>query len=338
MFKKLAAASVLVIFLLSAVAQATPSPAPKGVVVTTPGISVAQAKAYATSHDKWLLSDFLDHARPGDDEDSILRQKLDRAQRAWLGGRIEEARSEFRGLSELALKADWKAQERDVIQTSLLRLAQIAESSSERSSWLESAARLYADVEPNTSLFPPPLLNEYQATLKRLESGATDVDLRDEFPDFRYVLIDGRKFEIALQPRARILSGTHRFTGYSDSHEAVTEFMTAAQLRVMRLSPPPLTEGLCSTSRLRSRVSVPGRVDVEIYSGPDCPPVLNAFPERLSVRGGDLRLPEMPADSTQASKKTWLWIVGGALLAGAAYAVATQTFNSSAEATHRSGF
>ena len=89
------------------------SPAVRGVVVTAPGVNTAEAKAFATTQDKLLLSDFLELSRPGEDFDRQLTQRLEKAQRAWLSGDSESARSEFRALTELSLKADWRNAQRE---------------------------------------------------------------------------------------------------------------------------------------------------------------------------------------------------------------------------------
>lgn len=340
--------SKLVVLLLCGahLAQAASLPAAvKGVVVTTPGQPMPEAHAFATRKDKLLLADYLEAIRPGADHDRMLRTKLERAQRSWLSGDIEAARADFRALTELALKADWKNDQREVIQAAFLRMAQSSESGTEREGWLESAARLYGDIAPDASLFPPPLMNQYDAVKTRTTT--VSLDLADVVPDFRYVLIDGRKVDLALDSRVSLSGGLHRLTALSDSHESVTEFMTAAQLRVLRLSPPPLSEGLCENARLRSRSILPSGVDVEIYSGPACAPkIMSALDDARLVTaprapfapsGTSLATSPGGASSEPATKdRTWIYIVGGALLAGAAYALANQ--QSPSGPTHRSGF
>lgn len=312
-------------------------PAVRGVVVVSPGVPLSDAKAYALQHDRYLLSDYLEATRPGEDHDQMLRAKLERAQRAWLGGDIENARAEFRAITELGLKADWRNSQREVIQTAYLRLAQTSESGTEREGWLESAVRLYGDLAPNASLFPPPLLGELDATKKRMALNTTEIEIADVFSDFRYVLVDGRKVDIALEPRIRLTTGLHRFTALSDSHEAVTEFLSAAQLRVLRLSPPALTTGRCHEAALRSEISRPAPVDVEIYSGAACPSKISSLlqPHRLLTSERGLSIPEAPEAK---ENRTWIWIVGAALIAGAGYALATQNHSDSPQATHHSGF
>jgi hypothetical protein len=335
----------------SALARAAELPtAMKGVIVTTPGLVAADARAYALKQDKLLLSDYLEISRPGDENDQMIRQKLERAQRAWLGGDIETARTEFRSLTELSLKADWRTTQREVLQMAFLRLAQSSESGTEREGWLESAARLYTDISPKASLFPPPLLNEYEATRKRLAESAIEIDLRDVFPDFRYVLIDGRKVVVALETRVRITSGLHRMTALSDSHEAVTEFLTGAQMRVLKLSPPALTEGRCESAAFRSRTEFPSAVSVEIYSGSGCSAKIADLlgPSRFisgahsassaSSLGSSVGESEFSGLPQAASHDhTWIWVVGAAVLAGAGYALASH-HDSSPEPTHKSGF
>ncbi len=319
-------------------------PAVRGVVVTAPGVNSAEAKAFATTQDKLLLSDFLESSRPGEDYDRQLTQRLEKAQRAWLSGESENARAEFRALTELSLKADWRNAQREVLQTAYLRLAQSSDSGTERESWLDSAARLFMDLSPNPGLFPPPLLAEYEASKKRIEATAVDIDLRDVFPDFRYLIVDGRKRELATESRLRLSKGLHRLTAYSDSHEPVTEFLTAAQLRVLRLSPPVLTEGSCTGARLRSRAELPSSLEIEIYSGPGCSSTIGSVLQAsrlVSEPSLANNFAKMSANSNESPRagsnsKTWLWVVGGAVIAAAGYAVASHA--SSPEPIHTNGF
>ncbi len=314
-------------------------PAVRGVVVVTPGQSLTEAKTYATAHDKLLLSDYLETTRPGDDHDRQLKSKLERAQRAWLGGDREAARAEFRSLTEMSLKADWRNAEREVLQAADLRLAQMSDSGTEREGWLESAARLYGDLAPNAALYPPPLLAEYETIRKRLLATAVEIDLRDVFPDFKFVIVDGRKIELANEYRLAIMPGIHRLTAYSDSHETVTEFLTGSQLRVLRLSPPTLTEGVCETAKMRTRTDLPSSLNVEIYSGSNCPhDISNLLHSSQFISDPQLAMSEgASAPSTLSNKRTWLWIIGGALIAGAGYALATH-HDASTEAVHRTSF
>lgn len=335
----------LMTLLIAAHAKAASVPdGVKGVIVATPGIDLSEAKAYATAHDKLLLSDYLELTRPGEEHDQQLRQKLERAQRAWLGGDIEIARTEFRALTELALKADWRKSQREAIQMAYLRLAQSAESGTEREGWLEAAARLYGDLEPNATFYPPPLLNDYNETVKRLDISATEVDLRDAFPDFRYVLIDGRKVEPATESRVRLKAGLHRFTALSDAFEATTEFLTPAQLRVLRLSPPALTEGACEEAALKSKSTMP---TAEVYAGNKCPMRVDGLLKTsrfLSAPKLDAEIAkEIPdAPRAESNNHTWLWIVGAAVVAGAGYAIAQHASASqqggAPEAIHHASF
>ncbi len=337
MWNKVLLSGALFIFALGA--TASEMPAVRGVVVVTPGQNLAEAHAYAVTHDKLLLSEYLESTRPGEEHVRQLKQRLEKAQRAWLSGDTETARSEFRALTEMSLKADWRDAQREVLQTAYLRLAQMAASGTERESWLEPAARLYDDVAVNTSLYPPPLVAEYQATRMRLSTQATEIELRDAFPDFKFAIIDGRKIEITLESRLSLAPGIHRLTAYSDSHGAVTEFLTASQLRVLRLSPPVLTEGVCESAKLRLPNELPTSLNVEIYSGADCPHDLSMVLRQSQFisepRFASSQMPNAP--STVSNRRTWFWVIGGALIAGAGYALATR-HDSSPEPAHRSGF
>jgi hypothetical protein len=308
-------------------------------VVAIPGIGSAEIKAYATSKDKLTLSEHLEVSRPGADRSAELKNRFQKAQRQWLAGNTEAARSEFRALTELSQKADWRDPQREVLQASYLRLAQSASSGTEKSSWLEAAVRFFADLDPNPALFPPPLIEEFRAAKHRLLDDAPEFEPWEVFPESRYVLIDGRKIETKERKPIRLAPGVHRVTALSDTHVAITEFLTASQLRLFRASPVSLVEGSCGTARLKSDLTQ--LRDAEIYSGASCTgdsaKPLELKPQYLASNGLPLTATQRPAQVE--GKKTWYWVLGGAIIAGAGYALVREMNKEKGpETVHRSGF
>ncbi|RYZ79349.1 MAG: hypothetical protein EOP06_27380 [Proteobacteria bacterium] len=327
-------ASALISLTLASAQAASP-------VVAVPGVSLAEIKAYATSRDRLPLSEYLEAARPGSDRERELKTRFQRAQKFWLSGDTDEARAEFRGLTELSLKADWKTPQREVLQAAHLRLAQTSASGTEKNSWLESAVRYFGDLPPDLSLFPPPLIEDFNETKHRLLDGAVEFEAWEVFPDSRFVIVDGRKISTTDRRAIPLAAGLHRVTALSDTHVAITEFLTVNQLRLFRASPAALIEGSCATAKLK--VDLPEVGFPELYSGQKCPASVASLqlkPQFLTGVGqSDLTQLAGEVPKASVTKKTWLWIAGGLLVSGAGYALARELSKEKPpETVHRSGF
>lgn len=328
------------LFLITAILVTTPGAAlamQSRYVIGTPGVAPAELKAFATSKEAIPFSEYQEAARPGVEFESELSAKFARAQRTWLAGQTDSARSEFRSLTELVQKADWRDPQREVLLTSFLRLAQSTLSGTEKTSWLDSAAKYFSDLNPQPKLFPPPLIEEFEAAKVRALESAVSIEPWTVFPEFRFVLIDGRKIEVASRKAILLPSGTHRITALSDTHVGFTEFLTANQLRLFRTKPIAMAEGSCSNARITQRSSF--ATDPILFVGSDCaggPQQLELKPQLLNAH----LMSELGSKpQTASSKKTWLWIVGGAVIAGAGYALARELNRDKApDQIHRSGF
>ncbi len=306
------------------------------VVVGAVGATPADLKAFATSKDTLPYSEYLDATRPGRDFESDLKARFTRAQKAWLSGNADSARAEFQALTELTLKADWRTPQREVLLTSYLRLAQSSLSGIEKTNWIEGAVRYFSDLEPHPSLFPPPLIEEFTAIRSRSLASASALELWTVFPEARFVLIDGRRIEIANHAAVRLPNGTHRVTALSDTHATFTEFLTPNQLLLFRAKPIALTEGTCSSARLLPNQTLPGKT--LLFAGRDCPASTEQLDLRPQLLSSQLMNELKQPATVKAKNRTWIWVVGGALLAGAGYAIAREMNRDKSDQIQRSGF
>lgn len=306
------------------------------VVVGAVGVSASDLKAFATSKEALPYSEYLEANRPGLEFDAELKSRFARAQKAWLSGQTEDARTSFRALTELVLKADWRLPQREVLLTSFMRLAQSSLSGTEKTSWIESAVKSFSDLEPLESLFPPPLIEEFRAARIRMLENAASVEPWVVFPEARFVLIDGRKIETTQRKPIILPAGVHRVTALSDTHGSFTEFLTPNQLRLFRAKPMALSEGSCARARIQSSQTL--SLNPILFVGAHCdsgPQQLELKPQLLSTQMmGDLHQPKVATKN-----RTWIWVVGGAVLAGAGYAIARElNKDKSSDQVHRSGF
>ncbi len=293
-----------------------------------PDVSDADFSKYVEAHGRRSLSEDFDANRPGTDFEERLRSKLETAQRAWLGSSPEKARTAFVELAELARRADWKDPQREVILYAHLRLAQSAVSPIERVEWLESAARLTPDLEPDSSLFPPPLLRELKELRATIATRSLPLALHDVFPGFKFVLVDGRKIDLASKATTRISPGVHRITALSDRHMPVTEELTAAQLGVFRVNGRPFAESCASPL-----VSLEDGTRIEVLNGQNCKP-----PSSSVAKVPDADWTKVSQEVSARPRRDWLWIGLAAVGTALAISVARDRQKGETTAVHREGF
>ena len=99
------------------------------------------------------------------DVDHLL-DVFERAQMAYLNNPLDEAKTLFENVVQLAHQSDWKNSQRELLFSAFLRLAQFESTEEGRKHYLKRAIALDHEMEPNTSLFPPPLVEEFK-TIRR---------------------------------------------------------------------------------------------------------------------------------------------------------------------------
>jgi len=297
-------------------------------VVAGPDVTDRELRDYVETHDRKTLSETLDTLRPGAAREELLRSRLERAQRAWLNGSVDQAKTSFTEIAEAAYSADWKDSQREAIMYAFLRLAQSCDSPLEKASWLERANRFAPDLEPDASLFPPPLLASFKEARAKISIQSTPISFKDAFPGFRTVLIDGRKVDVESSAVARVPPGTHRITALDDRFAPITETLTAAQLGVFRV------KGTLLATACESRVADVNGIGVEVFDGERCPSSKALVPQMPAPDFANV-----PTEVSERPKRNWLLIGAVALGAAAVYAIAHQPKSAGEPTpTHREGF
>jgi hypothetical protein len=318
------------------------------------GVSRDDLVAFATAHARVTLSDFLDVSRPGIENDDRLKRLIERAQTAWLSKSVEQARLAFHEITRLSLEADWRESQREVLHYSHLRMAQMANLPTEREEWLNKAATLFPDIKPDSSLFPPPLISEYEAKLKAVQMSTVEVEPARSFPQYRYILVNGRRFEITDGLRIALNSGIYRITAYSDSLPPISEPLSASQLDMFQANPQAIARGSCE---MPESARLPSGLGTEVtFLFPDgCLKSLSAagwqkesaIPSALDLKpaphksdAGQLPFGDPTEKVASDSRHSWMLVAGAALAAGVVAAIAESNHQSSgsAQTVHRSGF
>jgi len=299
-------------------------------LIRGPGVSQETLEALAEAQGRTLLSDYFDLQRPSDDASQKITRWVERAQAAWLSGTIEAARSVFKDIAGLSLEADWREPQREAIQYAMLRLAQSAATATEKADWLERAITAFPDLHPDTDSFPPPLMEAFNSTRARILALATIFRPQEHFPDFRYLLINGKKFVLSHDLKIRLPKGRFRVTVLSDAYGSLSEIMTSSQLMVFRLALPPLAGGTCSDP---TSAEIPKDIrGLTIVYSSDClrtrtrqgwlardassvETKLAPFPRSLE----DPFSANDPRPEISSRKKTWIWAGLSVLAIGAGY-------------------
>ncbi len=212
------------------------------------------------------VSHLIEHS-PEQDQSKLLLRHLERAQRAYLTGSLEEARSGFIQLTQLAHGSDWKTSQRQVIFLAFLRSAQLASSPQERRELLASGAAFAADLAPDPDLIAPPLVAEFNTVKRDLNDRATAVSIRERFADFDVLQLNGRTFAIATTSNLVVMPGSYRVRLLSNRYEPQTQVLTHHQLASLQPTMRPLVKGTCDRPRVTNSLE---KLSQEV-SGPVMP-------------------------------------------------------------------
>ena len=293
------------------------------VAIRHPDVPAAELRTYATGEGRETLAEHLERARPDSRKQKSLRELLEKAQQAWLRSSLDGARLHFTAVAALALDADWRDPEREAIQYSMLRLAQMSEGR-ESSEWLARAVIASPDLEPDTQLFPPPLLARFRQERTRLLARKRELDLNLFSPTARFLLVNGRKVDLTIDRALSLPPGKFRFTLLSDSHEPVTQVTTAEKLVNSRR---PLLSGTCSNPMAEARAGndllalFPDQCTREMKAGAWRPRELDLRVAPYAPPAPELLLTtSAPSPKPYFSQKSWVWIGVATLAASAVYA------------------
>ncbi len=105
---------------------------------------------------------FIDHTfsqQKGRQKD--LLPSLKKAQFHFLKGSLQEAQSHYQDIAEKKFEKHWDKKSREIIHYAHIRLAQLSHSEDKKKNWLLEAFLFQPNLRPDSQLFPPPLVAEY---------------------------------------------------------------------------------------------------------------------------------------------------------------------------------
>lgn len=178
-------------------------------------------------------------------EKETFNKLLASAQKSFLSGSLPQAREGFASFVELAFEQDWRLVQRRALHYGFLRLAQMSITSEERSSWLKKACAYGADIKPDSTVFPPPLMNEYRELLK--SSSNVELKLDSRFDGYTAIVVDGKVVNVSSNDFVSISHGQHRLTLRSDTYAEETLIADAQVLANYSPKRKALARGSCET-------------------------------------------------------------------------------------------
>jgi len=326
-------------------------------LIRGPAVNQEQFEAFAEAQGRNTLAESLDLNRPAQDQDSHLRHLIEHAQNAWLNSSLETARSIFKEIARQTLQADWREPQREAIHYGMLRLAQTAPTGTEKEEWIQKAIVAFPDLQPDADAFPPPLMTIFRSERARLLQLAHFYMPFSHFPDHRFLLINGKKFQLTPELKIRLPEGTYRVTALSDAFPPITEKLSVSQMEVFRLATPAIASGTCeSPAPMEPLNEIP---TIAVLFAPDClrvhakqgwlahnseyaenersinealkSPASFNLQNQMAKENGLSFEQSIETQSPLLSKKNWLWIGLSVVAASAAYVI-IQQYNRNAAA------
>ena len=327
-------------------------------VIRSTEIDDRHLRAFAETEGRPTLADYYESNRPLKSNQDQLHRLIERAQSLWLNGSTESARSVFKEISQLSLNDDWRGAQRESIHYADLRLAQSALTPDESTQWLEKAVRDFPELKPSLKVFPPPLIASFNDVKAHLRTQFSEVELGDRFRDYRFMLINGQKYDLEDTSKISLPPGTFRVTLLSNLHSRITETMTASQLRIFQFVVPPIARGSCQDPHLADGPELDFPVSVvykeNCYRTHNRAGWLNPSPELSDLQLKGIEIPSTssqlapanPMASFEITKpeepfitKRSLIIVGATVIAaGIVYAIVAHQRHTETEATHANGY
>ena len=212
------------------------------VILKAPNTPSAEFKAYVETEEVESYAQFLLKKNKSSKNDmQALRSLLSSAQESFLKGHLRTSGDYFNSITKKAYEKDWTDKAREIIFYSFLRLAQIEWKGRNPEVFLHSAFLFAPDLQPDSKLFPPPLVKKFRAMKKNAPS--SPVLLNRIFPFHELILINGKVFN--LYDDLKLAYGKYRVTALSSSHEEWSQVVSITELSQKRVITPPLVRGTC---------------------------------------------------------------------------------------------
>lgn len=213
------------------------------ITLKAPQTSRTEFNTYIKTEQAQSYSQFLlEKIRQQEKDVEQLIFLLEQAQEAFLKDHLKTAGEYFQLIVQKADEKDWVEEVRRIIFYSFLRLAQIEWKSENPEIFLHSALLFDFDLEPDSSLFPPPLIQKFSSLKKDLPR--ISLYLKHIFPFHEIILINGKVFFQNDKPD--LPYGQYRVTALSSSHKTWKKNISLSHLSQKKIITPSWVSGSCS--------------------------------------------------------------------------------------------
>lgn len=287
------------------------------VLIPAPDISAVEYRAYLQAHSELRTpSGALDARRPSRNARERLIRLFADAQAAYLSDDLEGARKSFETVVGEATTEDWGVPDREILILSFLRLAQMAPTPEQRLAYLKGSA-VFGAADLDRKLFPPPLIQEWEETLKNVPMH--EVRVAGLGRDWSRVLFNG---QICTQNPCRIRAdrtSVVRITWLSDRWLPVTKFTLIEQAERIEPDRRAWLAGRCEEPKWSEESEK--FASRQAFFGLECTRATVARAARdlnfqPSAAAASPTWPEPPKKTDRPIYKSpWLWLGVGALAA-----------------------
>ena len=172
---------------------------------------------------------------------SNLLSLMEQAQESFLKDHLKTAGAFFKSITEFSGQKHWGKEAREVIFYAYMRLAQIKWKGENPEVFLHEALLFDPELEPDSKLFPPPLLKKFLRLKTSLPKITLNLDL--VFPFHDRILINGREF--SRNDKASLYYGSYLVSAVGSSHKTWKKKITASELSQMRVVTASFIGGVC---------------------------------------------------------------------------------------------
>lgn len=255
---------------------------------------------------------YINHYKQRNSNSPELDRLLKKAQFEFLKGSLDQARILFEKVCQLQHEKIWSKKSRKKIHYAFFRWAQLTPQQNEKEDILKEALMFDDQLSPNSSLFPPPLVETYYRIKKGNPMQVWALPENSE--KFDQILINGA----ALTERSgfiRKTKGLRKVTFLSNKYQVFDVQTTMENLESLKVSLTPLASEDCNTPGLpKNNGSNPS---FELYD-----PLCQSHGKNLASQS--LSVPDYKNNSihnkeTSLFGSRWFWIgvsvvVGGLIL------------------------
>lgn len=192
------------------------------------------------------LSDYALELSPTSDDKHRLLTLLESAQKEYLEGSLELAKTSFESITRISRDADWTIEERKSIFYAYMRVASLTSDTVARRQWLSEAARFDYELNPDKTIFTPPLVKEFDSIRKEEVSNAKNWDISAFKENIVTIKVNGKKYGAQYGGSIKLLNGANRIVFISNKNMPIARVLNANQALATTIPKEYYSLGTCN--------------------------------------------------------------------------------------------